>query len=99
VIVPGALSIAIIVPRAAPFLSARLSTFADVTTFPSGGVVLLIAFAVVVALAIVFANRTGALPRSRGDVLDAPSLDMPLPAGTAPEGDDVVQAPETEHAV
>ncbi len=98
-IAPGAPYIAIIVPHASSSLREGLTAFADVTTFPSGGVILLIAFIVVLALAVLFANRAGAFPRVTGDVLDAPSLDMPLPAGTALEGDDVVQAVGREYVV
>lgn len=98
-IVPGAIHIASDLLYVALPPGAHPIVFSDVTTWPSGGVVLVVVFVVIIALAVLFANRSGALPHVTGDVLDAPSLDMPLPAGTAPEGDDVDQEERIQHVV
>jgi len=54
--------------------------WADVTTWPSEGIVLLILLAIILVAAVILANWGNRSTPARMETLDAPSLPMPAPA-------------------
>lgn len=57
---------------------------ADVSSWPAGGVALLLVLLVVLVVAAVIANRSGGAVDMQSTVLDAPALSVPTPADGLP---------------